>query len=153
MNTNNGKWEIRDQTELPPPGAPVPNVELRPSSLPGTWMRVPTSDFEDRIMVLRYRLDARGRDDVRLMFNCTEHFRAWLDGAYLFGAQGSQYMFPAPHMAPLGQFIDFTITPGVHELTVAVKCPPAQRDVAEWVIALVERPSFLWIENAFRPSE
>jgi hypothetical protein len=84
------------------------------------------------------------------MFNCTEHYRVWVDGEFLYGAQGSQYLFPAPHMAPVGQFHDFTLAEGHHELVVAVKQPPPGRDLAEWVIGLVELPSALWIENAFR---
>jgi hypothetical protein len=153
-NTTKGKWTVRDQTELPPIGAPIP-PETRPfasSTLAGTWARLPRAEFEDRILLLRLTVDARGREAVRLMFNSTEHYRIWLDGKFLYGAQGSQFQFPAPHMAPVGQFHDFDMAPGQHELTIAVKRPPLGRDVAEWVIALVERPSMLWIENAFRPS-
>ena len=111
---------------------------------------MPRSEFEDRILFLKYRLDGRGRDRVRLMFNCTEHYRVWLDGEFLYGAQGTQYLFPAPHMPPAGQFHDFDLGAGGHELAVAVKRPPLGRDLAEWVIGLVELPSALWIENAFR---
>ena len=150
--TNNtfGSWQRRDQTELPPIGAALPSIEYSPSVLPGTWIRMPRSEFEDRILFLKYRLDGRGRDRVRLMFNCTEHYRVWLDGEFLYGAQGTQYLFPAPHMPPAGQFHDFDLGAGGHELAVAVKRPPLGRDLAEWVIGLVELPSALWIENAFR---
>ncbi|MBZ2198962.1 ADP-ribosylglycohydrolase family protein [Occultella gossypii] len=151
MNTSNGKWDVRDQTELPPAGSAVPEVDLTTTTLPGTWVRMPAADFADRILVLRYRFDARGRTDVRLMFNSTEHYRIWFDGEYLHGAQGSQYQFPAPHMAPLGQFIDFRPGSGVHEITIAVKRPPAHREIAEWVIGAVELPGHMWIENSFRP--
>lgn len=151
FNTTHGKWEVRDQTELPPIGSPLPtDVTLEPTKLPGTWVRMPREDFADRILLLRYRLNGRGRRAVRLMFNCTEHYRVWLDSEFLYGAQGSQFMFPAPHMAPVGQFHDFELTAGVHELVVAVKRPPSHREVAEWVIGLVELPSALWVENAFR---
>ncbi|MFT4221236.1 MAG: ADP-ribosylglycohydrolase family protein [Microbacterium sp.] len=150
-DTTTGKWEVRDQTELPPIGGAVPaGARFAPHTLPGTWVRWRRDDFENRILLLKYRLNARGRSSVRLMFNCTEHYRVWLDDVFLYGAQGSQFMFPAPHMAPVGQFHDFEISDGAHELTVAVKCPPPGREVAEWVIALVELPSALWIENAFR---
>jgi ADP-ribosylglycohydrolase len=152
-NTIGGAWDIRDQTELPPIGsAPIDAlVAFTPVTLPGTWVRRERDAFEDRILVLRYRVTGRGRQDVRLMFNSTEHYRAWLDGEFLFGAQGSQYQFPAPHAAPVGQFHDFALSDGVHELVVAVRKPPPTRDVAEWVIGLVELPSALWIENAFAP--
>ena len=144
-------WADRDQSGLPPKGGALPKVESRSSTLPGTWVRMPRDEFEDRLLMVTYSVTSRGRDDVRLMFNSTEDYRIWLDGNFLHAAQGSNLMFPAPHMTPVGQFIDFTMTEGVHELSVAVKKPPVERDVAEWVIALVELPSALWIENAFRP--
>lgn len=153
-NTTHGKWTVRDQTELPPEGStpPLHAVEFAPSTLPGTWVRMPRGDFDDRILLIKYRLDARGRDAVRIMLNSTEHYRVWLDGEFLWAAQGSQYMFPAPHMAPVGQFHDLSVGPGPHELLVAIKRPPARRALAEWVLAVVERPSNLWIENALRPT-
>ncbi|KQO11644.1 hypothetical protein ASF06_03150 [Agreia sp. Leaf244] len=152
-NTTFGKWDIRDQTELPPIGSasPAAQVDFAPATLPGTWVTKPREEFEDRILVLRYSLTGRGRENVRLMFNSTEHFRVWLDDEFLFGAQGSQYMFPAPHAAPVGQTHDFTLGDGVHDLVIAVRKPPAERASAEWVIGLVELPSALWIENAFAP--
>ncbi len=151
-NTVRETWRGRDLTELPPPGAPIPaGLNFTSTTLPGTWVRMPRAEFQDRLLAVKYQLNPRGRSDVRLMFNSTEHYRIWLDGEFLHAAQGSQTMFPAPHMAPVGQFIDFTIDDGIHELVVALKKPPVARDTAEWVIALVERPSDLWIENAFRP--
>lgn len=153
-NTTYGKWDVRDQTELPPEGSrpPIDGVEFVPATLPGTWMRMPRADFRDRILLVKYRLDAQGRDAIRIMLNSTEHFRVWLDGEFLWGAQGTQYMFPAPHMAPVGQFTDLNVSPDLHELLIAIKRPPAHRDVAEWVLAVVEQPSNLWIENALRPA-
>lgn len=153
INTEHGKWSVRDVTELPPVGSepPLEHAVFRDSSLPGTWVKFPRADFEDTILLLRFHFDARGREKARLMFNSSEHFRMWLDGKYFHGAQGSQYMFPAPDKAPLGQFVDFEPTPGVHELLVAVKKPPAERSEAEWILALVEQPSAMWIEHAFRP--
>lgn len=151
FTTEWGNWSQRDKSELPPEGGAVPSVLFEDAVLPGTWVRMPRADFRDRLLLLRYRVTARGREDVRLMFTCTEDYRVWLDDDYLFGAQGTNLMFPAPHMAPVGQFRDFSMGAGVHELTIAVKRPPVSRDLAEWVIALVELPSALWIDNAFRP--
>jgi ADP-ribosylglycohydrolase len=153
-NTTRGKWEVRDQTELPPIGAPIPPLTrpFAPSTLAGTWTRLARSKFDDRILMLTLTLNSRGREAVRLMLNSTEHYRVWLDGEFLYGAQGSQFQFPAPHMAPVGQFHDFDLTAGDHELCIAIKRPPLGRDTAEWVLALVERPSMLWIENAFHPT-
>lgn len=154
-NTAFGKWDVRDQTELPPVGSSRPDGEVAfaPATLPGTWVIKPRAEFEDRILLVRYKMDARGRERVRLMVNSSEHFRVWLDDKFLFGSQGSQYMFPAPHMAPAGQFADFSVASGVHDVLLAVRKPPPVRHSAEWVIGLVELPSTLWIENAFRPQK
>lgn len=152
-NTHDGKWAIRDVSELPHLGAPPPEnrTEFVAATVPGTWVRWPRSEFQDSILLISYRFDAQGRNDVRLMMNCSEHFRVWLDGEFLFGAQGTQRMFPAPDKAPAGHSIDFEPTPGIHELLVAVKRPPVHREEAEWVLSLAERPSYMWIANAFRP--
>lgn len=152
-NTNLGKWEIRDHTELPPAGASLPTgLAWQPASLPGTVVRKSRDEFEDRILFIRYQVNSRGERSLRLMVNSTEHYRVWWDGAPLLAAQGSQFQFPAPHMPPVGQFVDFEVESDLHELVVALRVPPADRAVAEWVVALVERPGFMWIPNAFRPS-
>lgn len=152
-NTNDAKWSARDHTELPPAGAPLPEaLRWRPGVLAGTWVRWPREEFEDRLLFVRYRVNARGRRAVRLMVNSTEHYRLWWDGEPLHAAQGSQYMFPAPHMPPVGQFVDLDLSGDDHDLVLAVKVPPAGRDVAEWVTALVERPGFHWIPNSLRPA-
>ena len=152
-NTAHGRWDVRDQSELPPIGsAPMEGIEFHDSELPGTWSQWHRDDFEDRILLIKYRLDGRGREAVRLMINSTTDCRAWLDGEFLHGAQGSPLIMPAPHMAPVGQAVDFTLPPGPHELVLALKRPPTTRPLAEWIIALVELPSALWIENAFRPT-
>jgi ADP-ribosylglycohydrolase len=151
-NTEYGKWTVRDQTELPPIGAPeLTKVDLTETTVPGTWIRIPRSDFADKILVLEYSLDGRGTEAVRLMIQCTEHVRAWLDGEMIHAAQGSTYQFPAPHMPPIGQYQDFTLAPGAHRLRLAIKRPPVHRDTAELVVALVDQHSKQWIPHAFRP--
>lgn len=152
-NTTSGRWDVRDTTELPPVGAPLPiGLEWRPATLPGTWVRWPRDEFADRILMLRFTVNCGGRRDVRLMVNSTEHYRVWWDGEPLYAAQGSQYQCPATQMPPVGQYLDFEVDSDAHEVVLAVKRPPAGRPVAEWVIALAERPSFQWIPDAFRPS-
>lgn len=145
------RWEQRDQSELPQIGGPLPELDYADAHLPGTWVRTPRSAFEDRLLMVEYTLDGRGRPDVRLMVNSSEDYRVWLDGEFLHGAQGSALFFPAPHMAPVGQYVDFGLADGSHTLSIAFKRPPQHRETAEWVVALVERPSMLWIENALRP--
>jgi hypothetical protein len=105
-NTTMGRWDIRDQTELPPigEGIDLDGVAFTRTSLPGTWNRWHRDDFRDRILLLRLRLDVGDEDAVRLMVHSTEHFRVWLDGDYLFGGQGTQYSFPTPHLTPAGQY-------------------------------------------------
>lgn len=150
-NTAFGKWTVRDHTELPPVGGPLPaTLAWTPARLPGTWVRWPRADFADRILFLRYRVNCAGRRQLRLMVNSTEHYRVWWDGEPLYAAQGSQFQFPAPHMPPVGQYLDLTVEADHHELVIAIKQPPAHRPTAEWVTALVERPSFQWIPNALR---
>lgn len=152
FNTTQGRWDVRDQSELPPVGSELPKLPSVASSLPGTVVSFPREEFEDRMMMLTFTINARGRSAVRLMFNCTEDYRVWLDGEFLHGAQGSSLFFPAPHMAPVGQFIDFEMPDGDRRLSIAVKRPPQQRSHANWVLGLVEMPSALWIEHAFRPA-
>jgi ADP-ribosylglycohydrolase len=151
-NNRDRPWHDRDSTELPPPGGLIPhNLVWTPASFPGTWVRIQRAEFQDRILYARYALNLAGRRDVRLMLNSTEHHRIWVDGVPTHAAQASQHMFPAPHMPPVGQFIDLELDGDHHEIAVALKCPPPSRPVAEWVIAVTERPSQLWIPNALRP--
>lgn len=155
MNTLWGRFDIRDHTELPCEGNPDPSpgLDYLGSTLPGTWVRFPRAQFKDRILVLRYRFDVRDHQDVRLMFNCTEHYRVWLDGEFFHAAQGTQFMMPAPHAGLVGQYRDFSTSSGTHELVIAIKRPPAMREQAEWVIALTDQRTEQWIPNAFRPQQ
>lgn len=153
INTQHGSWDVRDLDELPPVGSipPLADVEFEPHDFEGTWVTLPRDSFEDRILLMRYSMDAGESSQVRLMFNCTEPYRVWLDGNFIHGAQGTHVMMPAPHAPPVGQFVDLTVTPGGHDLLIALRQPPESRDFAEWVLALVELPSAMWIANAFRP--
>lgn len=151
FNTMSEAWYGRDQSELPPVGGKLPELHYDEETLPGTWVRWPRTHFDDRLLMVRYQIDGRGRADVQLMFNCTEDNRVWLDGGFVHAAQATNLFFPAPHMAPVGQTVRLHLDEGIHELCVAIKRPPVHRPVAQWVIALTEIPSNLWIENAFRP--
>jgi ADP-ribosylglycohydrolase len=145
------RWNDRDQSELPTIGGSLPDLVYVNSDLPGTWVRKPRTEFEDRLLMVEYSLNGRGRRQVRLMINSTEDYRVWMDGRFLHGTQGTGLFWPAPSMPPVGQYIDFELEDGQHTLSLAIKRPPAHRDIAQWVTALVERPSMLWIENALRP--
>lgn len=150
-NSTRLSWRDRDLTELPQAGSPIPDgLSWAAGSLPGTWVTMPRDDFRDRILYLRYSVNLAGRRDVRMMFNATEHFRVWVDGEAVLAAQGTQYMFPAPHMAPVGQFVDLHLEGDRHELVVALRQPPAERSHAEWVVAVTELSTQLWIPHALR---
>jgi ADP-ribosylglycohydrolase len=145
-------WGVRDASGLSPERSPVP--EMPPSggrrTVPGTWVRWRRDDFDDLILVIDYTIHLDHDVDGRLMFNCTEHVRVWLDGEYLFGSQPS-LLFPSQHRPPAGQGADVRLAKGEHTLRATILKPPAGRDHAEWIVALAEHPVLEWVPNAFRP--
>ena len=151
-STARGTWDVRDVSELPPPDADVPDgLAWQPATVPGTWVRRAREDFDDRILLLRYQADCAGYRAVRLLLNCNVDCRVWWDGRPIHAAQGSRLMWPVTHTPPVGQFVDFDVDTDRHELVIALKRPPADEPVAEWILGLTQRPSFQWIPNAFRP--
>lgn len=153
FNTLHEQWAGRDITGLPPEGGRCPEVAVEAARLPGTWVRLPAHEFADRLLMVRYRVNGHGVRSVRLQVNCTEDYRLWLNGAFLHAAQGTRLMFPSPHSTPVGQFVDCDLADGWHELTVVIRRPDDPDGVAEWVLALAERPSFLWVPDAFGPED
>jgi ADP-ribosylglycohydrolase len=145
-------WGVRDAAGLTPQNGPEPETPANATAthLPGTWVSWPREDFQDLILVVRYTLDLDHDVDGRLMFNCSEHCRVWLDGRYVLGSQPS-LMFPTQHRPPAGQGIDVRLARGQHRLVATILKPPAQRGHAEWVVALAEHPALEWVPNAFRP--
>lgn len=145
-------WGVRDATGLSPERSAEPELPTNASArtVPGTWVRWPREDFEDIILVIEYTIDLDHDVEGRLMFNCSEHFRVWLDGDYLFGGQPGQ-LFPSQHRPPAGQGVDVRLAKGRHRLRATVLRPSASRSHAEWVVALAEHPVLEWVPNAFRP--
>jgi ADP-ribosylglycohydrolase len=145
-------WGVRDASGLSPEGAPVPAMPESSSArlLPGTWVKWRSEDFEDLILVLEYTIHLDHYVEGRLMFNCSEHSRVWLNGEYLFGSQPS-LLFPTQHRPPAGQGKDVSLPAGKHSLRVTILKPPAAREFAEWVVALAEKPVLDWVPRAFRP--
>ncbi len=145
-------WGVRDASGLSPEGAPAPELpeDAAVRLLPGTWVKWKSEDFEDLILVLEYTIHLDHHVDGRLMFNCSEHSRVWLNGEYLFGSQPSQ-LFPTQHRPPAGEGKDVSLPAGKHTLRVTILKPPAERELAEWVLALAEKPVLDWVPNAFRP--
>lgn len=148
-NTQRLAWGGRDLTGLPPEGAPEPSLDWEAATLPGMWTRLGVDDFEDDLLALRYAVSIPGDMPVRIMVNCSEDVRVWWDGEPLWAAQGSRYMFPAPHMPPVGQYWDGEVTGGGHALTVMIHRPVRAR-VCEWVVAVAERPSMQHVPGALR---
>lgn len=145
-------WGVRDATGLSPEWSAEPEMPSNAETcmLPGTWIRWAREDFEDIILVIDYQLDLDHDVAGRLMFNCSEHFRVWLDGEYLFGGQLGQ-LFPSQHRPPAGHGVDVKLGAGRHRLRVTVLRPSPTRTHAEWVVSLAEHPDLEWVPAAFRP--
>lgn len=148
-NTRRLSWEGRDLTGLPNQGTPEPDLAWVPATLPGAWQRLAAADFADDLFALRYHVDLVEELPVRVMVNCSEDFRVWLDGEPLWAAQGSRAMFPAPHMPPVGQFWDGQIGAGEHTLTVMIH-RPVRAQACEWAVAIAQRPSMQHVPGALR---
>lgn len=145
-------WGVRDASGLAPEWSPVPEMPAGASrrTVPGTWTRWKRDDFEDLILVIDYTIDVDHDLDGRLMFNCTEHLRVWLDGQYLFGSQPS-LLFPTQHRPPAAQGAQVRLAKGQHTLRATILKPPAGREHAEWIVALADEPVLEWVPHAFRP--
>ncbi|VXB06177.1 conserved hypothetical protein [Arthrobacter sp. 9AX] len=145
-------WGQRDISSLPLEGSAEPPMPSNSTeiSLPGTWTRWPREEFKDLILFIRYNIHLDHAVEGRLMFNCSEDIRVWLDGEYCFGAQPSMIM-PTQHRPPAGSGTDVSLSAGSHSLLVAVRKPPRERETAEWIVALAEHPGLEWVPNAFRP--
>ncbi|MGM9474213.1 ADP-ribosylglycohydrolase family protein [Pseudarthrobacter sp. YS3] len=146
-------WGQRDISSLPLEGSaeppmPTGNKEI---ALPGTWTTWPREEFEDLILVIRYTINLDRPVDGRLMFNCSEDVRVWLDGEFCFGNQPSMIM-PTQHRPPAGSGKDVQLSAGTHSLVATIRKPPRQRAAAEWIVSLAEHPGLEWVANAFRPS-
>ena len=146
-------WGARDASGLSPEWSPLPELPANATTrmLPGTWVRWRAQDFDDLIMNLEYTIHLDHDVVGRLMFNCSEHVRVWLDGEYLFGSQPS-LMFPTQHRPPAGDGAEVRLSKGEHTVRATILRPQGGRAFAEWVIALAEHPVLDWVPSAFRPA-
>lgn len=148
-------WHERDLTELPPPGSVRPDraVEWTDTVLRGTWATMDRAEFRAPILLISYSVDGgpEGRR-AKIMINSTEGYRAWLGADFAHAAPPADYIFPAPHMAPVGQAFFAWLRPGVNELLLALKRPPAGRDAAEWIVAIVDPETDQWFPHSLRPA-
>lgn len=144
-------WGERDFTGLSPEGGPMPP---RPASaisttVPGSWVRWPTEDFRDLVLVIDYTITVPRDMDAVVMFNCAEHSRVWLDGTYLCGSQPGA-LFPTQHRPPVGQSATVHLAAGQHLLRATVLRPTRGREYAEWIVSVAELPGGQWVPHVFR---
>jgi|GEM_PF-474248 len=146
-------WGQRDISTLPVEGAPEPPMPAGSKEvfLPGTWVQWPREEFQDLILVVRYTIDLDRPVDGRLMFNCSEDVRVWLDGEFCLGNQPSMIM-PTQHRPPAGAGKDVKLSAGKHSLVATIRKPPKDRQTAEWIVGLAEHSVLEWVPNAFRPA-
>ncbi|MEU2673963.1 ADP-ribosylglycohydrolase family protein [Streptomyces sp. NPDC007164] len=153
-STRAGELGALNDWFMPPSHAPAPELagESTGVELEGTWSRLAAEGFENDLMLLRYPLDAREVQNVRVMVASNLLVRVWLDGNWLFGRDGGE-MFPAPHMPRLNTFADVELSEGPHELTVVLHRPEPGH-VGEWVVAIADSRTKEWIPDALRvPSQ
>lgn len=143
------------RTAFMPPADELPALEgWEPFDLPGSWHRMPRAEFLKDLLVLRYQVSVDDNGDFGVMVNASEQVRVWLDGAYLFGRdiggmgeKGS--VWPAAQHPPLHQFAPVRLTAGTHELVVALRKPPLERD-AEWVVGVYYDDTKMWVPRALQ---
>jgi ADP-ribosylglycohydrolase len=124
--------------------------------LDGTWHRMPRADFGGDVAILRYDIVLERDQLVRLMFNTTEQCWVSVDGVFAFGRETGAHaepaaMFPALHGPPLNQYVDRQLAAGTHTLTALVRRPVVDR-AAEWVVAVADQRSGMWVNGAIAPS-
>ncbi len=135
---------------------PAPDGTERVVVLDGTWHRMRREDFRGDVLILRYDIVLERDQFVRVMFNTTEQCWVSIDGVFAFGRETGAYgepaaMFPALHGPPLNQYADRQLIAGRHGLTALVRRPVVERD-AEWVVAVADQKSGMWVNCAIVPS-
>jgi hypothetical protein len=143
---------------MPGPYDPEPAIDgtEKVVVLDGTWHRLPREDFLGDVLILRYDIVLERDQFVRLMFNTTEQCWVSIDGGFAFGRETGAYaepaaMFPALHGPPLNQYADRQLIAGPHTLTALVRRPVIER-AAEWVVAVADQKSGMWVNGAIVPS-
>jgi hypothetical protein len=143
---------------MPGPNDREPALDgtVRVVVLDGTWHRMPREAFLGDVLILRYDIVLAHDQLVRLMFNTTEQCWVAIDGVFAFGRETGAHaepaaMFPALHGPPLNQYADRQLRAGPHTLTALVRRPVVER-AAEWVVAVADQKSGMWLNGAIVPS-
>lgn len=114
-----------------------------PKTLPGMFVQMPAVEFEDDILMLKYKFQLTETLDVRVIFNCSSNCMVWIDGAFAFGRECGR-MAPSPHRCPINQYKDMQLAASSHELIAAVYRPDVS-DMAQWVCGLADGKTFQWL--------
>lgn len=114
--------------------------------LPGALATLERGAFRNEVLLLKYAIHLDASQTVRLVFNTPQESWVWVDGAFRFGREGGS-MIPSPHRAPVNQFCDLHLEAGSHEVIAAIGRPDGPK--ADWLIALADAVSFLWIPDVF----
>jgi ADP-ribosylglycohydrolase len=125
------------------PGLPGARTVL----LSGTMTKMKRADFEDEILLLRYRFKLDETRRVRVMFNTPGECCLWLNNEFAFRRESGS-MAPSLHRTPLNQWCERELDAGTHEFVVALRRPKAGH--AEWVAGVGDAKSKQWIAGAFR---
>lgn len=129
--------------------APIPTMpdDSQIIELPGNLASMDTSEFQNEVVLLKYKAYIDKPGIYNIMLNTKENCRVWIDGSRAFGRE-SGIMTPSPHRKILNQFIEINLDSGVHEMLVAIKKPEKTRTI-EWVIAVADGDTYLWVPEAF----
>jgi len=99
--------------------------------LMGRWTVEP-----GHILMVKYRIQMRQAQSVKLLFNTPQACRVWLDDAPLLARDAGAFV-PAFHRTPLHQSAIVKLAPGEHTITAAMKADENHPQVT-WVVALAE---------------
>jgi ADP-ribosylglycohydrolase len=113
----------------------------------GASASLPSIDFKDDVLLLRYSFQLKSKRDVRLVFNTPQKCCVWIDGKQCLVRDGGR-MAPSPHRAPHDQFADLSLEKDEHQLIAAVE-RPHDVDSSEWVVILADAQTMQWLPDAF----
>ena len=101
----------------------------------------------DSLYMMRFELELKKKQDVRIMFNSVSNNRVWLNGEFAFGRESGR-MAPSFHRAPVNQFADTHLEAGKHELVVGIAPSNGEKEI-EWVIGVGDLKTKQWLQNVF----
>jgi ADP-ribosylglycohydrolase len=138
-------WFAQDDGKF----SPHLNEPVETCEFPGNYGSIPASKIpNDSIYMMRFNLELKRKQDVRIMFNSTSNNRVWLNGKFAFGRENGR-MAPSFHRVPVNQFTDMELEAGIHELLVGVAPANGEKEI-KWVIGVGDKKTKQWLPNAFK---